>query len=58
MFYRSLAEYFAHFIFKCVGMNPDEEISLNSLKGILNMNREGSDIIDMFCGQDNIQLCV
>ncbi len=57
-FFKNLSEYFTLFIFKCVNMDPSQEISMAEMKEVVRMNKDGADLLEMFCGEDNVKLCI
>lgn len=57
-FYKKLSEYFAQYIFKCVDTALDKEISMAEMKNLVRANKDGADLLEMFCGEDNVKLCI
>eukprot|EP00347_Sterkiella_histriomuscorum_P019005 403343331 len=57
-FFKKLSEYFTHYIFKCVDIEMDQEISMKEMKEIVRLNKDGADLLEMFCGEDNVKLCI
>ncbi|CDW84189.1 leucine rich repeat family protein [Stylonychia lemnae] len=57
-FFLKLSEYFTQYIFKSVNLNMDQEISIDGMKKIVSQNKDGADLLEMFCGEDNVKLCI
>jgi hypothetical protein len=39
-------------------MDKTQEISMVEMKNIVKMNKDGADLLEMFCGEDNVKLCI
>ena len=50
-FYEDLAQYFATFIFETTGVDLEDEICPDELKEAIVNDKDGADLLEMFCGE-------
>ena len=57
-FFEKLSEYFANFIFKCVDIDTNQEITMDEMKRVIHSSGDGADLLQFFCGEDNVKICL
>ena len=55
-FYDELAEFFAKFIFEKTKVDIDDEITPDQLATAITADKEGAQLLEMFCGEALIKL--
>ena len=50
-FYEDLAQFFASFIFEKTEVDLEDEIKPEQLKAAIQGDRDGADLLEMFCGE-------